>query len=389
MRLAYDHQIFCLQKVGGISRYFCKLIEQLNKLDQTTRVFAPIYRNQYLQQLPRQSVQGRQVVDYPRYCADLAVAVNGYVSRPQLKAWQPELVHETYFSKVRSGPTSRPSVVTVFDMISELGLEGAPPSFAQMKATNKYAAVSRADYVVCISEQTRQDLIRLFNIQSEKVLTIHLGCDQERAVAAAQESDESTARLSAMLSARLSSSRPYFLYVGLRQGYKNFSGLLRSIAASSRLKSSFDVIAFGGGTFTSDEQALIDELKFAPEQIEQISGDDLTLTQLYQQASAFVYPSLYEGFGLPPLEAMLHHCPVVSSQVSAMPEVLGDAAEFFDPNQIDSIAQALERVAFSNDRRQELITKGVKRLKAFTWQACAERHLLLYQSLAASYVSRQ
>jgi len=385
MRLAYDHQIFCLQKVGGISRYFCKLIEQLNKLDQTTRVFAPRYRNQYLQQLPRQSVQGRQVADYPRYCADLAVAVNGYVSRPQLKAWRPELVHETYFSKIRSGPTNRPSVITVFDMIGELGLEGAQPTFAQMKATNKYAAVSRADYVVCISEQTRQDLIRLFNIQPEKVLTIHLGCDQERAVANAQDSDENTA----MLSARLSSSRPYFLYVGLRQGYKNFAGLLRSIASSSRLKSSFDVFAFGGGTFTSDEQALIDELKFAPEQIQQISGDDLTLTQLYQHASAFVYPSLYEGFGLPPLEAMLHHCPVVSSQASAMPEVLGDAAEFFDPSQTDSIAQALERVAFSNERRQELITKGVRRLKAFTWQACAERHLSLYQSVAASYVSRQ
>ena len=385
MRLAYDHQIFCLQKVGGISRYFCKLIEQLNKLDQATRVFAPFYRNQYLQQLPRQGVQGCQVADYPKYCADLAVAVNGYVSRPQLKAWQPDIVHETYFSKVRSGSTSRPSVITVFDMISELGLEGAPPTFARMKATNKYAAVSRADHVVCISEQTRQDLIRLFNIQPEKVLTIHLGCDQERAVAAAQESDESTARLSA----RLSSSRPYFLYVGLRQGYKNFAGLLRSIASSSRLKSTFDVFAFGGGTFTSDEQALIDELKFAPEQIKQISGDDLTLTQLYRQASAFVYPSLYEGFGLPPLEAMLHHCPVVSSHASAMPEVLGDAAEFFDPNQIDSIAQALERVAFSNDRRQQLIAKGMHRLKAFTWQACAERHLSLYQSVAASYVSRQ
>jgi glycosyltransferase involved in cell wall biosynthesis len=187
----------------------------------------------------------------------------------------------------------------------------------------------------------------------------------------------------------LSSSRPYFLYVGLRQGYKNFAGLLRSIASSSRLKSSFDVIAFGGNPFTSDEQALLTELQFAPEQIKQISGDDLTLTQLYQQASAFVYPSLYEGFGLPPLEAMLHYCPVVSSHASAMPEVLGDAAEFFDPNQIDSIAQALERVAFSNDRRQELITKGVERLKAFTWQACAERHLSLYQSVAASYVSRQ
>jgi glycosyltransferase involved in cell wall biosynthesis len=384
MRLAFDHQIFCLQKVGGISRYFCKLIEQLHQLEQTTRVFAPRYRNQYLAQLPKHLVQGRKVVGYPPYCADLAVAANGYVSRTQLKAWQPDLIHETYFSKIRSHPTNRPSVVTVFDMIGELGLEGAQPTFAQMKATNKYAAVSRADYVVCISEHTRQDLLRLFNLTPEKVLTIHLGCDQEGAASAGKDLNEREEPLSEISPPQ----RPYFLYVGLRQGYKNFSGLLRSVAASSHLTNAFDVIAFGGEAFTSDEQALITELKFAPKQIKQVSGDDRTLAQLYQQATAFVYPSLYEGFGLPPLEAMLHHCPVVSSEASAMPEVLGDAAEFFDPSQTESMAQALERVAYSKDRRQELIAKGVQRLKDFTWQACAEQHLALYQSVASSHACR-
>ena len=378
MRLAYDHQIFCLQKAGGISRYFCKLLGQLNNLEQTVGVFAPFYRNQYLQHIPSHLVHGRTVADYPKHCADLAVGLNGFVGRRRLKAWHPDLVHETYFSKIRSGLSGRPTVLTVFDMIGELGLEGPLPTQAQMKRTNKYAAVTRADHVVCISEHTRQDLIRLFDVPPERISTIHLGCDQELAELASPDSHHGTSSLLAP------TSKPYLLYVGLRQGYKNFAGLLRSVASSSRLKNTFDIIAFGGEGFTKDDHALICDLKFAPEQVKQVSGDDHALASLYQQAAAFVYPSLYEGFGLPPLEAMLYECPVISSRTSSMPEVLGEAAEFFDPNSIDSMTDAIERVMFLNERQQELVAKGTQRVKAFTWQACVERHLTLYQSLSVA-----
>lgn len=378
MRLAYDHQIFCLQKAGGISRYFCKLLGQLNKLEQTVSVFAPFYRNQYLQQIPPHLVHGRTVADYPKHCADFAVALNGFVGRQRLKAWHPDLVHETYFSKIRSGLSGRPTVLTVFDMIDELGLEGPLPTQMQMKRTNKYAAVTRADHIVCISEHTRQDLIRLFDVSPERISTIHLGCDQELAAFASPDAPNGTSSL------LVPTSKPYLLYVGLRQGYKNFAGLLRSVASSSRLKKTFDVIAFGGEGFTQDEQSLISDLKFAPGQVKQMSGDDDCLASLYQEAAAFVYPSLYEGFGLPPLEAMLYECPVISSRTSSMPEVLGEAAEFFDPNSIDSMADAIERVMFLNERQQELVAKGTQRVKAFTWQACAERHLALYQSLSVA-----
>jgi glycosyltransferase involved in cell wall biosynthesis len=381
MRLAYDHQIFCLQKAGGISRYFCKLLGQLNKLEQTVSVFAPFYRNQYLRQIPTQWVRGCKVADYPKHCADLSVALNGFVGRRQLKAWHPELVHETYFSKIRSGSSRVPSVLTVFDMIGELGLEGVMPTQAKMKSTSKYAAVSRADHIVCISEHTRQDLIRLFEVPAEKISTIHLGCDQDVAVLASQDLNQVTS------TARASFSKPYLLYVGLRKGYKNFAGLLRSVASSNRLKNTFDIIAFGGEGFTKDEHTLIGDLKFAPEQVKQVSGDDRALIRLYQQAAAFVYPSLYEGFGLPPLEAMLYECPVISSRTSSMPEVLGEAAEFFDPSQTESMSHAIERVVFFNERQQELVAKGMQRVKAFTWQACAERHMALYQSLSVARAS--
>ena len=112
-----------------------------------------------------------------------------------------------------------------------------------------------------------------------------------------------------------------------------------------------------------------------------MSGDDTILQQLYLSASALVYPSLYEGFGLPPLEAMAHRCPVVSSDTSSMPEIIGEAAEFFDPNKAESIAMAIENVVYSAARTQDLISKGLQRVQAFTWKASARQHLALYQTL--------
>ncbi|NVZ67381.1 glycosyltransferase, partial [Pseudomonas gingeri] len=107
------------------------------------------------------------------------------------------------------------------------------------------------------------------------------------------------------------SSRPYLLYVRSRSGYKNFCGLLQAVATSNCLKSDFDIVAFGGGGFSRSEQELIEKLGFSPEQVSQTGGDDAVLADLYDGARAFVYPSLYEGIGLPPLEAMAHSCPVV------------------------------------------------------------------------------
>jgi glycosyltransferase involved in cell wall biosynthesis len=178
------------------------------------------------------------------------------------------------------------------------------------------------------------------------------------------------------------------LYVGLRGGYKNFERLLQAVACSKSLRDDFDVVAFGGGSFNTAELALIQRLNFAPNQIRQNSGSDQSLSEAYSAATAFVYPSIYEGFGLPPLEAMAHSCPVVSSNTSSMPEVIGDAAEYFDPLSLDDIASAIERVVLSNALTQSLIERGRLRAQRYTWKACAAQHLQLYDSLAQRATSR-
>ena len=396
MRIAYDHQAFCRQKTGGISRYFCRLAEHLAGKEQTVGVFAPLYRNQYLKTLPAPLVHGYGVRDYPPKSSELMVAANGLLARTLIRGWKPDLVHETYFSAVRARFGTQPTVLTVFDMIGELPEYGATGSGGDIRKSAKYAAVSRADHIICISDHTRQDLIRLFGVAEHKVSVIHLGCDAlapevyapSQAQSQTQSKTHSRSQSHAQSHAQGShivADRPYLLYVGLRDGYKNFVAMLRAVAASRRLRTSFDIVAFGGGAFSATEQALITRLGFSPGQVRQLAGDDANLARVYKQATAFVYPSTYEGFGLPPIEAMTLKCPVISSHSSCMPEIIGEAAEYFDPEQTDSIASAIENVVFSESRTCELIAKGEQRAQLFTWDRCAENTLSVYRSLGSGY----
>lgn len=369
MRIAFDHQAFCLQKMGGISRYFCSLAVQLLWQGEQAGIFAPLYRNVYLRDVPADAIHGRPVHDYPPKLASLAVWANGWLARPGMRRFAPDIVHETFFSQRASGDPRCPHVLTVFDMISELLALDTPVPESALRKTAKYAAVARADHVICISEHTRQDLIRLFDVPAEKTSVVYLGCDLP-----AGDPDE-------VAPGAATGDRPYLLYVGLRGGYKNFAAMLEGIASSERLKRVFDVVAFGGGAFTAPEREQIKALGFADGQIRHAGGTDRVLSKLYRGASALVYPSRYEGFGLPPLEAMSYGCPVAASGTTSMPEVIGHAGEYFDPERADSIAPAIERIVFSQQRTDELIDLGKVRAAMFTWKRCADDTLEAYRAL--------
>ena len=371
MRIAFDHQAFCLQTTGGISRYFCRLAQELVTIEQTVGIFTPLYRNQYAKGLDKKIVHGIGVRQYPPKTASAITHANAWLSKRQIRSWQPDVVHETYFSSTASAPAKTPSVVTVFDMIGELyGVDGT--DLASGKTSKKYAAVSRAERVICISEKTREDLINLFDIPTEKISVVYLGCDettQNKALKSTGQGKRDT--------------RPFLLYVGLRGGYKNFDKLLEAIASSKTLKADFDLIAFGGGAFNSSEAKQMEALQFKADQVVQVSGDDQLLYDLYDRAAALVYPSTYEGFGLPPLEAMARDCPVVSSQASVMPEIIDQAAEFFDPAESEAIVNAIEKVVYDKERREQLIELGRERFKRFTWQRCAQETLSVYRELGS------
>lgn len=375
MRIAYDYQIFSSQAYGGVSRYFCSLIEHLSKVEQVddVAIVAPFYINTYLKaSLPSKYVKGLYIPPIPNASYVLRMA-SFFLSQAKIKAFQPDILHETYYS-LKTYPVGKITrVVTVYDMIHE--------KFSSLMSDNtqkiilaKKAAVERADFVICISENTRKDLLDLLDVPEDKTATVHLGYD----VLTSQSKNSTFGDQNSIAPKRI---KPYILYVGVRGGYKNFENLLRAYAYSSWLKRDFNLVCFGGGGVKPDEKKLISELGISYGQVIHVAGNDYELIKAYQGATAFIYPSLYEGFGIPPLEAMSFGCPVICSNTSSIPEVVDNAGEYFNPAVPEDISASIERVLSSTERCYELIELGKKRYIQFSWEKCAQTTLDIYQKL--------
>ena len=365
MKILFDHQIFTQQSYGGISRYFVRLAQGLLSLGNQIDVVAPVHCNRYLKNLPKTHVHGIELDHFPPRTGHLSMMANHHLSKFLLRSNSSEILHETYYSAKPVFPSAKGRVLTVYDMMHEKYAANFSPKDAGIKY--KRLAVERADHVICISNSTKLDLCELFNIPDHQVSVVHLAYEKFEA----QPVDI----------ARPNEVRPFLLFVGSRWGYKNFERFLRAVALSPALKMEFDVVAFGGGPFTPTEQALIEELSFGPNKVRQVGGNDAVLGRLYAQARAFVYPSVYEGFGLPPLEAMAQDCPVISSNSSSMPEVVGDAGAYFDPLDIEAQAQTISDVVLDDQRRNALIAAGRKRLSLFSWERCALETQAVYQKV--------
>lgn len=367
MKIAFDHQTFTYQSYGGISRYYAILADQLSLNNQKVRVFAGIHQNNYLKDLAPNIISGFKLKSFPPKSNRLFHGFNHVVNQFQFNSWKPDIIHETYYSSLPSFfSSSSANVTTVYDMIHELFPVQFPLSDNTSSAKRK--SLERVDHIISISESTKRDLIRFFGIDERKISVVHLGVSLESFKSVKNE-------------ALSINNKPFLLYVGSRFAYKNFDGLLRAVASSEMLKSNFNIVAFGGGSFSLDEKALINSLGFSDSQVRQCSGSDQELAGLYGRAAAFVYPSLYEGFGLPPLEAMASGCPVVTSNTSSMPEVVRDAGVYFNPNEIEDMRFAIERVVFSPSVRSDLVLAGFENIKSFSWNKCAAETLTVYKKV--------
>lgn len=366
MKIAFDHQAFNLQSYGGISRYYTILAEELLKKHQDIHVFAGLHRNNYLSRLPSKFVSGIKLNKYPSRTDYLFTAFNHYLTDYQMNKWRPDIIHETYYSFMNPSKSNAIRITSVYDMIHEL----FPQMFSTSDNTSqrKRKTFSRVDHIISISHSTKKDLVELFGVDEDKISVVHLGVD----IASFKRPDTNKNDLS---------NKPYLLYIGPRGGYKNFERVLDAMATSAQLKQDFNLLAFGGGVFTASENSTINRLGFTTNQINQIDGNDSKLVELYHNASAFIYPSLYEGFGLPPLEAMASSCPVISSNTSSMPEVIGTAGEYFDPYSVDEIRESIERVVYSSSRMDELKILGLNRAKLFAWDKCANETLAIYKRM--------
>jgi glycosyltransferase involved in cell wall biosynthesis len=238
-------------------------------------------------------------------------------------------------------------------------------------------SVKAADRIIAVSQSAKADLMRLLDVASEKVCVIHHGKDDRFT----PHRDES--RLD-KLRTKYSITKKMILFVGGIDLRKNPASLVRAFAMLKSLHGTHALVLTGG--FGEHYQWIRGRLReWGVENHVVFPGyiPDEELADFYRLAEVFVYPSLYEGFGLPVLEAMACGVPVITSNVSAMPEVAGDAAILVEPNNIKDLAAAIERVLGDNALRDNLIEKGLRRSKLFSWKRAACDTLDLYRKVAA------
>lgn len=363
MKIAFDHQIFTQQSYGGVSRYFTEIAAELSR-QQDVRIFSPLHQNYYLKYLSNSVCRGFNIASVSRHLPRVISATNRILNYIPMKRWRPDIIHETYYTSAPSGPKDCLRVTTVHDMTHELFPEYFNSN--DQTAVLKKISINRADKIICISHNTKNDLINLLNTPPEKISVVYLG---QRDLIKKPETPFVKRE-----------GRPYLLYVGNRKGYKNFHGFIRAFASSEKLKNDFNIIAFGGGAFNDAEKALFKELRLDSKKIIQINGSDRELSTAYLNARAFVYPSIYEGFGLPPLEAMNNQCPVFSSNSSSMPEVIGEAGIYFSPLDHDDMKSTMEENVYDDTLLRDLVKKGLDRTKLFSWQKCAQETQKVYQA---------
>jgi glycosyltransferase involved in cell wall biosynthesis len=367
VRIAVDHQVTSLQDAGGMSRYHYELAHQLRGRDGISLDLLLGGENSVLpfthlrgEGVRVESWKSRLRPGYSRYAvnalwtAAIAPLRGRYdIYHATYQRWEPSIRH-------------RALVATHHDATQER----FPDLFRNAAAIHarKRCLYQRADMVICVSESARNDLMQIYGLDESRTRVVRHGltpfAEGKAERADSQEFD--------------SKASPYVLYVGSRSAYKNFHGLLRAFAATEAARN-MRLVAAGGGSWSAAERETIAELGLDSRVLLLPRVDDERLGKLYCGAALFVYPSLYEGFGLPPLEAMSARCPVLVSRSSSLPEICGDAAHYFDSAREGALEHELGRLLGDVALLQAKVDAGRTWVERYTWKATAEGTLVAYR----------
>lgn len=341
IKLHLDDIIYALQGKGGISTFWKEL---------TSRV-----SNENSIQIQR--TKGKKINRYLPVYTDA------------------DLFHSSFYRKPL-GKKSVKTVLTIHDLIYELGY--LKTLNARINILQVKSALDSADSIVCVSENTKKDLLLIYpSLKSNpNIYVVNNG------VSLKYDETLNSQNFDKFSNLNFTKPQKYILFVGKRVKYKNFESALLGFYESRLTKQGFSMICVGS-EFSDDEYQYFNKLglKKSILAIENVTNRELIY--LYQNSYALVYPSLYEGFGLPPLEAMNCGCPVIASNTSSIPEVVGDAGILINPQDTKAIASALE-ILLCEEIRNNYIKKGFERAKLFNWDKAAEEYIQIYRSLVLS-----
>lgn len=359
MKLYLDNIIFALQRSGGISVYWSEILKHILASGTPAQVLehpeALLNIQRRMMELPAESIIN-----------DTSIPLNVARYLPALPSCsQADIFHSSYYRT----PWQRDlkQVVTVYDFTYEFFRSGIR-HFVHKR--QKQQAILGAAGIICISESTKQDLLRLYpTIPDERTRVIHLG------VSDAYHPIEGASALPDDL--KWICKTKYIIFIGDRSTYKNFD---LAVQAVGRLEGCHLVIV-GGSQLTGKEYDLV-ELYLNNRYRHMLGVSEFTLNLIYNYAFCLLYPSRYEGFGLPPLEAMRAGCPVVAVNCSSLPEVCGKAALLADIPDADLFVEQMIALEHSNFR-QEMIDRGGEQAKKFTWENTGRKTMDFYHEVAA------
>lgn len=351
---------------AGIGRYTRSLIYALSALDT---------QDQFTLFVPRDA---KYLDDVPSFPPNYRFVHAPLTERSLVRLWQRariplpvELVtgaHEVFYSPdfVLPPTRARKKILTIHDLSFKRMPETAIPNLKWYLEAAVPRSIQRADLIFADSDATRNDLIELYHTPPDRVQTLYSGCDPMfRRVLDEQEF--------ARVRTAYNLEKPFILHVGTIEPRKN---LVRLIQAFSRLpqRNDIELVIAGGRGWMYDEIYAAPE-KFGVTQSVRFLGftPDANLPALYSLATLVAYPSLYEGFGLPVLEAMACGAAVVTANNSSIPEVAGNAALMIDAQDMQALTNALAQVLDDTELRRSMQEKSIHQAKKFSWQASAKQ----------------
>lgn len=382
MKVLYDYDAFTYQKFGGVSKCLCELIKRLPS-DIHYEIAIAASNNSHLIEsclapelvpytfdvkgfLPNINFKGKYQLyhflsnNIPGF--NSVDRLNRQRSVKALKAKAFDVFHATGFKTYSLdyiGET--PMVYTIHDMTTELFCSSRGMA-KQTEAIHKLA--KRADHIIAVSENTKRDAINLIGLPEDKITVVyHGGPSVEKN------------RYDRIV------ENPYILYIGGRQSYKNFKATLKAFSFVHKKYKDVCLVCTGA-PFSQSEKEYINTLG-VDRFVIQLFASDIQLKSLYQNAIAFVYPSLYEGFGMPILEAYSNGCPVLLNRKSCFPEVAGEAAIYFNSDEAGcDMKEAFDEILqMKEPERMNLVNKGYARLADYSWEKSANKLASIYKKL--------
>lgn len=360
-RFGYDEDSGLPNRVGS-GEFTYQLLHELNKLNSKHEFYI------YLPSSPTQDMpKEHENWKYESFTSSKLWTMIGLGK----KLFKNEQKLEVLYSPTVYLPLNLrvPTVTTVLD-VSYLHFSDLfkKKDLLMLKYWGKYS-ISTAKKIITISESTKNDIIKAYGVRSQKIEVVYPGIKAKKSVSMTDKE----------LKEKYKIDGDFILFVGTLQPRKNIE---RLVEAYSKLKTDSKLVIVGKKGWQYEEILTSPEkynVKGKVKFLHEVTDEDLPA--FYKSAEFFVLPSLYEGFGLPVLEAMQYSCPVITSKVSSLPEAGGDAALYVDPENVDDIKEKMQKLNDDKNLREELVKKGHEQIKKFSWEKSAKETLKVIESL--------